>query len=52
MFGAWLQTMGATEPVYLSAFDLALRRGLAALAAGFCVWAAAETLRRPPAVAD
>lgn len=49
IYGVWLQMMGAAEPVYLTAFDLALRWGLAALVAGLCVWAAAETLKRQPA---
>ena len=41
----WLQLLGATEPVYLTSVDLALRWGLAGLTVGLCVWALAETLK-------
>ena len=41
----WLQLMGASEPVYVSALDLALRWGLAGLTVALCAWALAETFR-------
>ncbi len=42
---AWLNLMGAHEPVYLSSADLALRWGLAGLTVALCLWALAETLK-------
>ncbi|MBC7769562.1 MAG: hypothetical protein H7124_12325 [Phycisphaerales bacterium] len=50
--GVWLQLMGASEPAYLSAIDLALRWGLAGFVAGLCVWTVAETFKRQPITAD
>jgi len=45
-----LQLMGASEQVYASLADLALRWGLAGVTLGLCVWALAETLpRKAPA---
>lgn len=41
-----LRLMGASEPVYVSAFDLALRWGLAGLTVALCAWALAETFKR------
>lgn len=39
-----LQIMGASEQVYASVLDLALRWGLVGLTLGLCLWALAETL--------
>ncbi|MGE0741566.1 MAG: hypothetical protein AB7O98_09505 [Hyphomonadaceae bacterium] len=45
-----LQLMDASEQVYASVADLALRWGLAGLTLGLCLWALAETLpQRAPA---
>jgi hypothetical protein len=52
VYGVWLQFMGAREPVYLSALDVVLRWGLAGFVAGLCVWAVAETFKRPALAAD
>lgn len=41
----WLQLLGATEPVYLTGFDIALRWGLAGLTIALSLWALAETLK-------
>lgn len=40
-----LTLFGASEQVYLTAFDLAARWSLAALTVALCVWAVAETLK-------
>lgn len=40
-----LQLMGATEQVYVTQFDVALRWGLVGLTVALCVWAVAETLK-------
>jgi hypothetical protein len=40
-----LQFMGATEQVYVSAFDLAIRWGLVGITVALCIWAVAETLK-------
>lgn len=39
-----LTLLEATELVYASAVDLAVRWGLAGVTVGFCLWALAETL--------
>ncbi len=52
IYGASMQLMGATEPVYLSALDLASRWGLAALTVGLCAWALAETIGKKPQPAE
>jgi len=41
-----LRLMGASEPVYVSAFDLAVRWGLVGLTVALCAWALAETFKR------
>jgi hypothetical protein len=46
--GLALQLWGASEHVYVSGFDLALRWGLAGLTFALCVWAVLETLQRAP----
>lgn len=43
VYGVWLQLLGASEPAYLSMFDVMLRWGLAAMTAVLCIWAVAET---------
>jgi hypothetical protein len=48
----WLQLLGATEPVYLTAVDIALRWGLAGLTIALCIWALAETLKPQQKPAD
>ena len=48
----WLQLLGATEPVYLTAFDMVLRWGLAGLTIALCIWALAETLKPQQKAAD
>ncbi len=45
VYGASMQLLGATEPVYLSAFDLVARWGLAGFTVALCAWALAETLK-------
>jgi hypothetical protein len=52
VYGVWIQFMGASEPVYLSALDLVLRWGLAGFVAALCVWAVAETFKRPAVLAE
>jgi hypothetical protein len=49
--GLWLHLMGAAEPVYVTALDLALRWGLAGLTVALCAWALVETFQpaREPA---
>ncbi len=42
--GVSLQLMGAGEMAYASAWDLAIRWGLAGLTVAACIWAIAETL--------
>lgn len=39
-----LQIWGASEQVFLTSFDLALRWGLAGLTVAACLWALAETI--------
>lgn len=41
----WLRLMGASEPVYVSSLDIALRWGLASLTVALCAWAVAETFK-------
>jgi hypothetical protein len=43
-----LQILGTAEPVYLSAFDIAVRWGFVALTVGLCIFALAETFKRVP----
>lgn len=46
--GVALQLWGASEQVYVTGFDMALRWGLAGLTFALCVWAVLETLPRLP----
>lgn len=48
----WLRLLGASEPVYVSSLDIALRWGLAGLTVALCGWALAETLKSAPSSAD
>jgi hypothetical protein len=43
-----LQILGVAEPVYLSAFDLAVRWGFIGLTVALCLFALAETFQRAP----
>ncbi len=43
-----LQIMGTAEPVFLSAFDLAVRWGFIGLTVALCIYALAETFQRAP----
>jgi hypothetical protein len=40
-----LQLFGASEQVYVSLLDVAVRWGLAGLTVALCIWAVAETLK-------
>ncbi|NJO13641.1 MAG: hypothetical protein HC872_09460 [Gammaproteobacteria bacterium] len=52
VYGASMQLLGATEPVYLSALDVASRWGLTGLTVGLCLWAVAETIGKKAQLAE
>lgn len=45
---AWLRLFGQPQQVFLTAFDVGIRWGLASLVVALCVWALADTFRRVP----